>query len=127
MDKIKPYLKFPSKAPLAWFVYVLLEGFIQRLSWILNYKVGGFFVSWLFLPFIFIISLCSLVQVIVNIKRVFTKEEKVTFKKILITILLIFLLFAIVNPVSNWVELAVSNKLNESLGITRPSSVPLPK
>lgn len=108
MEKIRPYLKFPSKAPYAWLVYFLVGNILGRLSNLVVYyrlsnatysieSIVGFL---LFLAGA-IIGIMAIIQVLVNLIRIIKKEERLTMKKVVIIVLILLFIFMVFNPLAN--------------------------
>lgn len=112
MNRIKLYLKFPSKAPYAWFVYKLIGSTLSRVQAFIVYYFDPNMGTWLSLPIFLIgalVVLLSNIQIVVNIVRVIKKQESLTTKKLIISILLLLGIFTVFNPLSNMLLHTITN------------------
>ncbi len=104
MEKIKSYLRFPSKAPFAWLVYYLLFSILYRLYTVLiNYQNSNLIRIMLQLMVIVsnLLLIMTGIQGLVNVVRIIKNEERLSAKKIIITALLLLGIFFIFNPLIN--------------------------
>lgn len=123
MEKIKSYLRFPSKAPFAWLIYYLLFLGLSRLyELLINYPYSDF--TWsnlrrldiyfdiylgMFIVSIFLLVMAC-VQGLVNIIRIIIKKERLTSKKVIITTLLLLGTFLIYTPLINNLTRSLTGK-----------------
>lgn len=103
MEKIKSYLRFPSRAPFAWLVYYLFFSILYRLyTLLINYQSSNF--SRLAIQSMAIVSNLLLImagiQGLVNIIQII-KIKNLSSKKIAVTALLLLGIFFIYNPLIN--------------------------
>lgn len=86
------YLKFPSKAPYAWFVF----GLVGTLLYWLRSMPGGF----IFFGLGWVVSVISLIQIVINLINLIKSNPKFNFQKVLINFVL-FIVLTIISSVLN--------------------------
>lgn len=106
---MKKYLTFPSRAPYAWLIYWLVGGIFYRLQLLGKYYFYPFKSTYsiefivciiLFLSGV-VLSIMANIQILVNLIRYLKKEERLTAKKLITTVLVVLVIYLIYNPLAN--------------------------